>query len=107
MHPQAKNKKIHGWHHLGNPGLKNFYITNTVPSFYLVGDIYFTVLHARLRNNCSNLNNDLYVNHLRADPLCNCLNENEDANHFQVRQLYKSARNPVSNYKKLPSTKFR
>ena len=61
--------------------IKNSYITNTVPSFYLVGDRYFTVLHARLRNNCRNLNNDLYVDHMRADLLCNCLNENEDANH--------------------------
>ena len=62
--------------------ITNSYITNTIPSFYLVGDRYFTVLHARIRNNCSSLNNDLYVNHLRADPLCNCLNENEDANHY-------------------------
>ena len=62
--------------------IKNSYITNAVPSFYLVGDRYFTVLNARIRNNCIDLNNDLYVNHLRADPLRNCLNENEDANHY-------------------------
>ena len=62
--------------------IKNSYITNTLPSFYLVGDRYFTVLHARIRNKCRNLNNDLYVYHLRADSLCNYLNENEDANHY-------------------------
>ena len=62
--------------------IENSYITNTVPSFHLVGDRYFTVLYARIRNNHCNLNSDLYVNQLRADPLCNCLNENEDANHY-------------------------
>ena len=63
--------------------IKNSYITNTdVLSFYLVGDRYFTILHARIRNNCSNLNNDIYVNNLRAKPLCSCLKENEAANHY-------------------------
>ena len=53
-----------------------------VPSFYLTGDIYLSVLHARIRNKCSNLNNDLFNNHLSPTPLCNRCQETEDAEHF-------------------------
>ena len=53
-----------------------------VPSFYLTGDRYLSVLHARIRNKCSNLNNDLLNNHLSPTPLCNRCQETEDAEHF-------------------------
>ena len=53
-----------------------------VPSFYLTGDIYLSVLHARIRNKCSNLNNDLFNIHLSPTPLCNRCQETEDAEHF-------------------------
>ena len=48
--------------------------TNTikVPAYYIKGDRYLSVIHARIRNKCSNLNNDLYLNHLRINPLCSC-----------------------------------
>ena len=36
--------------------LKNRQTNSKVPSFYLTGNRYFSVLHARLRNKCSNLN---------------------------------------------------
>ena len=39
-------------------------------------------MHARIRNNCSNLSNDLYHNHLIPNPLCSCNLEIEDAEHF-------------------------
>ena len=55
---------------------------NQVPHNYLCGDRYWSVFHTRIRNNCSNLNNDLYNNHLSLDPYCNCGNEIEDAEHF-------------------------
>ena len=55
---------------------------NQVPQYYLCGERYWLVLHTRIRNNCSSLNNDLYNNHLSLDPYCNCGNEIEDAEHF-------------------------
>ncbi len=39
-------------------------------------------MHARLRNNCSNLNSDLCNNHLRDNPYCDCAEVVEDAEHF-------------------------
>ena len=53
-----------------------------VPSFYLTGDRYLSVLYARIRNKCSNLNNDLFNNHLSPRPLCNRCQETKDAEHF-------------------------
>ncbi|MCG8048754.1 MAG: endonuclease/exonuclease/phosphatase family protein [Candidatus Thiodiazotropha taylori] len=63
--------------------VKNFYFSNTyVPTYYMEGDRYNSVLHARIRNNCSNLKKDLYINHLSQSPNCNCSEVNEDAEHF-------------------------
>ena len=42
-----------------------------VPNYFASGNRYLSVLYARIRNNCSNLNNDLFINHLRDNPLCN------------------------------------
>ena len=41
---------------------------NNVP--HLCGERYWSVLQARIRNNCSNLNHDLYINHLFNIPAC-------------------------------------
>ena len=43
-----------------------------ISNIYCIGNRYISVLHARLRNNCSHLNEDLYINHLRLDPMCDC-----------------------------------
>ena len=43
---------------------------------------YISVLHARLRNKCSNLNNDLFINHIRDNPLCDLCGVVEDAIHY-------------------------
>ena len=56
--------------------------TKSVPSHYVNGTRYLSVLHARIRNSCSNLNEDLYVNHLRLDPFCICSRVNESAEHY-------------------------
>ena len=53
-----------------------------VPSHLTIGNRYISILHARLRNNCSNLNNDLFRNHLRDNPLCDLCGMIEDAIHF-------------------------
>ena len=36
---------------------------NNVPLYYIKGDRFLSVIHARIRNNRSNLYNDLYLNH--------------------------------------------
>ena len=53
-----------------------------VPSHFTIGNRYISILHARLRNNCSNLNNDLFRNHLRDNPLCDLCGMLEDAIHY-------------------------
>ena len=53
-----------------------------IPNIYCIGNRNISVLHARLRNKCSNLNEDLYQNHLRLDPMCECGNESENAKHY-------------------------
>ena len=41
-----------------------------VPPYYIMGNRYSSVMHARLRNNCSRLNNHLFRNRVRDNPLC-------------------------------------
>ena len=53
-----------------------------VPNYFTSGNRYLSVIHARIRNNCSNLYNDLIINHLRDNPLCNWCNEIEDSKHY-------------------------
>ena len=43
--------------------------------------IYSSVIHARLRKNCNSLNNDLFTNHVRDNPLCEWCGVMEDATH--------------------------
>lgn len=62
--------------------LKEKFQAPKVPIFYLSGKRLYSVYHARIRNNCSNLNNDLYRNHLRVDPSCQCGDVCENAEHF-------------------------
>ncbi|MEW8548105.1 MAG: reverse transcriptase family protein, partial [Candidatus Thiodiazotropha sp.] len=64
-----------------------------VPNYYLDGKRKFSILHARLRNFCSNLNQDLYNNYLRDDPVCTCSRGNESAAHYFFEcQLYEEQR---------------
>ena len=51
-------------------------------SYFTFGKRYISVLHARLRSRCSNLNNDLYINHIRDYPLCDLCGVVEDAIHY-------------------------
>ena len=59
-----------------------------VPPFFSMGKRYMSVLHARLRDNCSGLNSDLFGNHISNNPLCDLCNVAEDAYHlfFQCRK---------------------
>ena len=65
--------------------LKDIFKQPAVPFLYLVGVRRFSVYHARLRNNCSNLNSDLFNNHVGDSPLCTHCNVIEDAEHFFFR----------------------
>ncbi len=61
---------------------RQFYTKYTIPPYYMEGDRFSSVMHARLRTNCSNLNSDLCNNYLRDNPFCNCGDEVEDAEHY-------------------------
>ena len=41
-----------------------------------------SIYHARLRNKCSDLNNDLYVNYIKEVPTCECGVDVENAEHY-------------------------
>ena len=47
-----------------------------------MGNRYTSVIYARLRNNCSNLNNDLFKKHVYDNPLCDLCDVIEDAVHY-------------------------
>ena len=59
-----------------------------IPSIYLIGNRRLSVIHARIRNNCSNLNKDLFLNHLKSDSICDCRNDVKNADHsfFKCRR---------------------
>ena len=51
---------------------KPFDSNSKVPSYCASGNRRLSVLHARICNNCSNFNLDLYNNFLRPDPTFSC-----------------------------------
>ena len=53
-----------------------------VPNYFLSGDRIFSIYHARIRNQCSNLNADLFRNHLRPSAPCEYGEDYEDAEHY-------------------------
>ena len=60
----------------------SIFITPNVPSYLIQGNRRLSILHARLRKNCSNLNNDLYMNHLYESPACAYGEVIENAEHY-------------------------
>ena len=62
--------------------LKKLQNNSCVPTYYRTGSRYLSVLHARIRNSCSNLLSDLYINHLSPSPTYSCSEEVEDADHY-------------------------
>lgn len=61
---------------------KSYFSSPVVLPYFISGKRVPSVYHCRLRNGCSSLNHDLYQNHLRTKPNCDCGNELEDAEHF-------------------------
>ena len=64
---------------------KPFAINSKVPSCYASGNRRLSVLHARIRNNRSNLNLVLFNNFLRPDPTCTCQLEPKNADFYFLR----------------------
>jgi hypothetical protein len=62
-----------------------FNLCDNVPPHFSTGPRNLSILLARIRNNCSNLNSDLYKNHLVNSPICSCGNGIEDATHYFLR----------------------
>ena len=58
--------------------------TDTVPSYCCYGTRNLSVIHATLRNNCSDLKNNLFLNHISRDRSnsCDFCNQCEDAEHY-------------------------
>ena len=57
--------------------LKKHQNNSSVPTYYRTGSRYLSVLHSKIRNNCSNLLSDLYINHFLPSPTCSCSEEVE------------------------------
>ena len=62
--------------------LRAHVISTIVPIYYIQGNWKLSVLHARLRKQCSNLNFDFYDNHIQDSPLCDWLRNVVSAEHF-------------------------
>ena len=53
-----------------------------IPSYFMKGPRKLSVIHARIRNNCSDLKCDLFQNHLTDDTRCACGMTEENALHL-------------------------
>lgn len=63
--------------------IKEIFKPQVVPSYFITGDRCEQMYHARIINDCSNLNADLHSNHLKDTPECNFSgSEFENAEHF-------------------------
>ena len=68
---------------------KVMFQTNTAPSYFSYGTRYPSVIHARLRNICSDpKKTHLFLNHISGDNSCDFCNQCEDAEHY----LFKCSR---------------
>lgn len=53
-----------------------------IRKYCIQSDRRSSVYHARLRNNCSNLNHDLYINHLELNSVCDYVDYVENAKYY-------------------------
>ena len=61
--------------------LQSFNVSD-LPKYYLVGDRNKSDLQTRIRNQCSDLNFHLYLNHIKDNASCSCGYQIENAEHF-------------------------
>ena len=58
-----------------------------VPKYFFSGVRIHSVSHSRLRNNCSNLNYDLFKNHISSSSSCSCSDVPETVFHYFLNVL--------------------
>ena len=68
-----------------------------VPKYFYSGNRRGQLLHTRIRTNCSNLNNDLFLKHIIDSPLCLCGNIENATHYFFVCPLYVHQRTTLLN----------
>ena len=69
------------------------------PSYYNIGNRYLSILHTRIRNNCSALRNDLFHANLIHKPSCSCGYSTENAEHFLLYcKRFDAQRNILSRF---------
>lgn len=91
LSPEVKN--LNTISQFKNALKRTIFKTNQIPKHFLLGNRFLSVMHARLRNGCSNLNNDLFMNHLQVFKHCSCGFHTEDTDHFLFQcPLYTNAR---------------
>ena len=74
--------KIINFNNLQKTCLISKFNKSYIQSYFTFGNRYISILHARLKNRCSKLNNDLYIYHIRDNPLCHLCGVEEDAIHY-------------------------
>ena len=62
--------------------LRSMFPTRTVPPNFMHGHRLLSIIHARLRNDCSNLKRDLFLNHLSDHDICSHCNIPETSDHY-------------------------
>ena len=55
-----------------------------VPNYFVKGNRKWSIIHARIRNNCSDLQFGLFQNHLSLNNSCSCGHTIENASHFSL-----------------------
>lgn len=60
-------------------------IAPKISKYFILGNRTYSVYHCRIRNKCSNLNDDLFNNHLKPTAICDCQLEIENAEHYFFR----------------------
>ena len=61
---------------------KTSLLRNIVPTHFDHGNRKLSIIQARMRNRCSILNQDLYLNRLRDTRVCDCGSEREEAEQY-------------------------
>ena len=62
--------------------LRTMFPTRVVPPHFMHGNRLLSILHTRLRNNCSDLKHELFINHVSDHDLCFYCNVIENVDHY-------------------------
>jgi hypothetical protein len=76
--------------------------------YYGEGSRKLSILHARLRHQCSSLNSDLYRINITNDPQCQCSATFEDSAHYRMEcPLYPNERDCLLRNLNIETQKYR